>query len=515
MEVLIVIFKVNPLGAYPNEGKDLLYLCQDRWDDFGYKTSFRAFYYDCTGERVELGNMNVGYSGMEEGRVFDAIPKSFDELPDGFFSLGSEDYYEHMSTLDESVREFIYFALKDMAFNLQIFDKYEKEPVVQTSFLRGLTAFSVRQQLNRLSRGLARLTSYNFKYNSPTPENEHALSAISLEFNVIPYSNPPTNIHVIIGRNGSGKTRLIQNMVKSLQINNKEFGYYEDLDNPNKSIPSIFANVLCVAFSPFDDFSAISNIMNSILPFSYIGLDKESANLLLTIQEQFLHSFENSMIAPNKMKRWLKTIEYLKSDPTFEESHVHHLVAEWNKDKDPSKRIAKSFIKDVFSTLSSGHKVTLLIITSCVDKLEEKSIVFLDEPENHLHPPLLSAFVRALSYLLIDRNGVALISTHSPVVLQEVPKSCVLTLRRINTVLKAERLDVETFGSSISSLTSEVFGLEVTESGFHGLLRNAVFNIKNSDFNDIVDQFDGQLGSEALAIIRSLIAIRKKRESIT
>jgi hypothetical protein len=38
-------------------------------------------------------------------------------------------------------------------------------------------------------------------------------------------------------------------------------------------------------------------------------------------------------------------------------------------------------------------------------------------------PPLLAAMMRALSDLLVDRNGVAVVATHSPVVLQEVPAS--------------------------------------------------------------------------------------------
>lgn len=509
-------FKVYPLGSYPAAGKDLFYLYQDRWDDFGYKTTFHAYYYDHSGMRIELGSVHVGFCGMEEGKVIDSIPVSFDALSNEYFSLGtSEEYYERVSSLGEQTREIIYLALNDMAYNLQIFDMYEKEPVVQTSFLRGRSAFSVRQQLNRVSRGGAYLTPYNFQYTSPILESEDAFSSIALEFNVLPDSNPPTNIHVLIGRNGTGKTRLIQNMVKSLQLNNNDFGCYKDIDNPYDSELKLFANVLCVAFSPFDDFSSISEVVESVLPFSYIGLDKKSSNLLLTIQEQFIQSFENCMNAPTKMKRWLATIDILKSDPAFEESQVHRFVAEWNRDSDLTKSVAKAFIKDAFFSLSSGHKVTLLIITSCVDKLEEKSIMFLDEPENHLHPPLLSAFVRALSYLLIDRNGVSIISTHSPVVLQEVPSSCVWTLRRTNTTLTAERLDVETFGSSISALTSEVFGLEVTDSGFHGLIRDAVFNNKHENYEDIVERFSGQLGSEALSIIRSLIAVREKRGRAT
>jgi predicted ATP-dependent endonuclease of OLD family len=72
--------------------------------------------------------------------------------------------------------------------------------------------------------------------------------------------------------------------------------------------------------------------------------------------------------------------------------------------------------------MSSGHAIVLLTITRLVATVEEKTLVLLDEPESHLHPPLLSAFIRALSDLLYDRNGVAIIATHSPVVLQESSK---------------------------------------------------------------------------------------------
>lgn len=39
----------------------------------------------------------------------------------------------------------------------------------------------------------------------------------------------------------------------------------------------------------------------------------------------------------------------------------------------------------------------LLSITKLVEFVEERSLVLMDEPEAHLHLPLLSAFVRALS----------------------------------------------------------------------------------------------------------------------
>jgi predicted ATP-dependent endonuclease of OLD family len=141
-----------------------------------------------------------------------------------------------------------------------------------------------------------------------------------------------------------------------------------------------------------------------------------------------------------------------------------------------------------------------------VELVDEKTIVLLDEPEGHLHPPLLAAFIRCLSDLLVKRNGVAIIATHSPVVLQEVPRSCVWKLRRSGAVSVVERPTIETFGENIGVLTREVFGLEVTRSGYHQLLINAVES--NLSYQQVVDQFNTQLGAEARAIIQALIAER-------
>jgi hypothetical protein len=146
-------------------------------------------------------------------------------------------------------------------------------------------------------------------------------------------------------------------------------------------------------------------------------------------------------------------------------------------------------------------------MTRLVELVDERTLVILDEPEGHLHPPLLSAFVRALSDLLVKRNGVALIATHSPVVLQEVPRSCAWKLRRSRRVAVTERPALETFGENVSVLTREVFGFEVTKAGFHSLIEAAV---KDSDLNyaAVLELFGGQLGAEARAIVQALVAER-------
>ena len=160
----------------------------------------------------------------------------------------------------------------------------------------------------------------------------------------------------------------------------------------------------------------------------------------------------------------------------------------------------------------SDDQVVLLTLTCLIASTVERTLILIDEPENHLHPPLLSAFIRALSELLIRKNGLAIIATHSPVILQEVPRSCVQRLSRVNSVMKIEKTEIETFGESIQTLTNEVFGLEVTHSGFHKLLLDAVN--KETDYHQGLEYFNFELGSEARALLRLLLAQKNGEDAL-
>jgi predicted ATP-binding protein involved in virulence len=108
-----------------------------------------------------------------------------------------------------------------------------------------------------------------------------------------------------------------------------------------------------------------------------------------------------------------------------------------------------------------------------------------------------------LSDLLLYKNGVAIIATHSPVVLQEVPRHCVSIIRRVGDQVKVDRPKIETFGENVGVLTREVFGLEVTNSGYHELLKKSVRDQKS--YQEIIEDFKNNLGAEARAILKSLI----------
>jgi hypothetical protein len=277
----------------------------------------------------------------------------------------------------------------------------------------------------------------------------------------------------------------------------------------------MFANLVSVTFSAFDPFEPLPNHQDKSkgVQYAYIGLKrggktKEGKPRPPKSPDGLSTEFASSMLVCRqgaRAIRWRRALEILEADPIFRDAEVAALATD-KADEENLRRQARK----LFGNLSSGHKIVLLIVTRLVGTVEERTLVLIDEPEAHLHPPLLSAFVRTLSELLSNRNGVAVIATHSPVVLQEVPKSCVWKIRRNGTSIVAERPEIETFGENVGILTREVFGLEVTHSGFHKLLYDAV--VETGDFDDAVHRFGGELGGEAKAILRRLVAARREDE---
>jgi ABC-type molybdenum transport system ATPase subunit/photorepair protein PhrA len=508
-----MVIEVKEKGFQPNLNIiNRAYLVKDHWNDWWeFNTMFDLMYVDCNNSCTYIGSVKIAEVPMVEGQTRPNLPERFEHLSENFFSLGQSDfYYENLNRISVEVRSEILRALNDIALDAELFEKYKGEYVTRRSILRDISNTTVTRQFRRIAEGGARLTDYFFSYRASM--NDKSLTdPMELTFQVVPESNPPSNIHVIIGRNGVGKTRLIKNIIKALinKEDTSEVGEFSENAKANK----LFANIVCVAFSAFDEFSSISPLSSgeqNYCPYIYIGLpqmmltanDIRVVDRIELLTKQFVESAD-ICIHGAKYQLWEKAISVLESDPIFKEADIKNI-----------KSFASDEFKDntakLFKRLSSGHKIILLTITKLVETVEEKTLVFLDEPEGHLHPPLIAAFVRALSELLINRNGVAIIATHSPVILQEVPSSCVWKLRRNGNEAIAERLEIESFGENIGALTSEVFGYEVTFSGFHKMLKDAVD--KSNNYSRIVNGFNGELGMEARGILKALIAIKDQGE---
>jgi len=507
----------NQQPAY--QGVPTFHLVKDGWNDwFKWYTlySVRAILAD--NQIVDLGAVKIGRQGMTEETGSTVLPPVFEALDPTYFSLGQgENYYETLISLGDEIRTAYLSALRDCAFSLDIFDQNGAEPVLANSLLREIDMSRVRERFYRLAHGQIALSPYSFDYLFP-PDPLALTPPPVLSFAVRPDSFPATNIHVLIGRNGVGKTRCFdflaraflrmpaddpQQAVGKLRNNVANPWGLDDIDDD----PG-FAGLVTVSFSAFDSKGPLGGASSGLKRYAYIGLVTHEApqsgaptpfpsGPRVKGGHELAHEFANSMLACRegvRRQRWENALRTLEADPLFAEANVSALADYQGPDLEQHARA-------LFRRMSSGHAVVLLSITRLVELVEEKSLVLIDEPESHLHPPLLSAFVRALSDLLINRNGVAIIATHSPVVLQEVPASCAWKLSRVGREARVDRPEHETFGENAGTLTREVFGLEVTQTGFHRLIEEQA---QGRTYEQILALFGGQLGAEGRALARAL-----------
>lgn len=506
--------------------KNTFYLIEDSWDDwFTYSTLYDLVYFDQNSKEYRIGSLKIGQFGMEQNQRRPKIPRSFECLDSQFFSLGQGvNYYESLNELDNpELRDRILKSLNDLSINDNLLDKALKEDVTTASLLRDITVKTVRGQFRRIAEGGVTLTPYNFSYTSYI-NSELDIEPLSISFEVEPESLPPTNIHVLIGRNGVGKTHLIKNIIKCIICKNNDiYGELNDLSSCFGEIS--FTNVVFVSFSAFDKDIPIKTNKNDI-PFRYIGLGQNVSNNPdeyisknpNDLGKEFAESLKSCLLGSrSKFSLFENALDILESDPIFHSSGVRAFLGyaddirkipanskEFSVDNE--EQVFKNKAVRFFDKLSSGHKIIILTITRLIECVEEKTLIFLDEPESHLHPPLLSAFIRALSELMKYKNAVSIIATHSPVVLQEVPSSCVWKLKRNGKYSLAERLRFESFGENISLLTSEIFGLEVTNSGYHTILYDTVVKNKDKDYYELLNIFNNDLGLEAKSLLRAIVA---------
>jgi hypothetical protein len=495
------------------------YLIRDNWDDwFEFTTMFTLVVIDEHGVRHDPGSVKFGEFGMKEGQRRPAVPEEpFDDLGSAFFSVGQdEDYYATLNKLTEELRGRITSGLRDLAADLPLLDRALNERVTQLSLLRSVKEETIRGRFHRLVRGDADLSTFDFEYAFPAP-----VPGLVLAFKVQPNSHPPTNIHVLIGRNGVGKTRCLYAMTRALVHRDAAAVDVGAFMAPDPfSTDDSFSSLVSVSFSAFDPFEPLWESASTphAIPYSYVGLRRPPPRQKQLTEDElrkerppktyrdltaeFGGALRKCRMGPKRL-RWLNALETLDADPLFREASLSSVFEEDDEDESVSHAEA------TFGDLSSGHKVVLLTITRLVESVDERTLVLLDEPEAHLHPPLLSAFIRTLSNLLVQRNGVAIIATHSPVVLQEVPRTCVWMLRRSGRELNADRPSIETFGENVGILTSEVFGLEVTDSGFHKMIEQAVEGAES--YESVLERFGSQLGAEGRAIARALVATRAVR----
>lgn len=250
-------FHVLPRGTRtPSVGKNVVYLKPDNWNDYSFVTMFFMSLHDNDGEYHDIGALKIGFKGQTvEISTNEKLSMRFPSLDENFFSLGnSDDFYRNIAALTNSQGIEILKALRDIVVMPELIVELEDEKVFSTSLLRDVSLSVIKGQFSRILQGKVELTDFKFKFSRPESLD---FGAIQLSFNVEIDSVPCSNIHAIIGRNGVGKTTLLNGMIESITNRANAVAKFmtSEIWGREIEIPQdYFSSLVSVSFSAFDPF---------------------------------------------------------------------------------------------------------------------------------------------------------------------------------------------------------------------------------------------------------------------
>jgi len=474
-------------------------LLRDSWDDYGLKTSFKATFWDSDGSNLDLGIVKILQKGQSG---FTRIPERFEQLTEDFCSLGQNlEYYEALRRLGRRKYEPLLRGLRDAVFSPLIRADFEDEPGFQDSLLRSTAATSALKLAPSFF-------SSSLRPPSSTPTSLHFKTSVGgsrfrVSFDFGDRGRLPSRVNVIIGYNGTGKTQLLANLAmaatnasdksKDAESIQSEYGEFLETDIS-------FGAVIAISYSAFDTFDVPGMNLaqrrrvareSELLGYTYCGLRKlsasrDSSHAQVKSAAEIADDFEKALETIRERERLQLFVEMLTPlgiEPSLQRIGVLGRLDQNNEEW-----------RDLFGTVSSGHKIVLNIAAHLAAYLHKNSLVLIDEPETHLHPPLLAALLKCLRTALTAQDSYAIVATHSPVVLQETPSRFVHILRRFGESTSAIQPQSETFGENIGILTRDAFELNNSETDYHDVLESLA---RDLSIEEIERLFGRRLGFQA------------------
>jgi|GEM_PF-1765179 len=160
--------------------------------------------------------------------------------------------------------------------------------------------------------------------------------------------------------------------------------------------------------------------------------------------------------------------------------------------------------------LSSGEVALLRFAAQAVASLRRGTIFLFDEPETHLHPNYISQFMEMLDRLLEQSGSIALIATHSAYVVREVPARRVRMITRDpeDEQIMIDPPTMQTFGASIDTISQFVFGDIGPKHRFQHVLEKYIEENPEATVVQIRQRFYADLNPETLSYIAELVERR-------
>jgi ABC-type ATPase involved in cell division len=392
------------------------------WDDFGYSTLFEMFLVQSSGQQTPVGKLKILQVGAKKTSL-PAAPAAFDTLDARYGSLGqSPSFYELVDGLGDAGRE-ILEGLRDITV-VPPSDEIVNDPGYRESLLR---SGSAQLAYDLRTHGSPEAT---VEFRWWPPMKVIGADGIVFRFDA---REPLGRMIVLVGENAAGKTNALARLALALSTASKH--------GELSSIPG-FARVLAVSFSAFDDFTRPKSggplyDYSGLRDLEHGRVDVEKAFALLIEQRR-------AIVEQGRESEWRDALIGAGANP--------------------------------MSTLSAGQKFVAFVFTNLVSKLRPRSLVLLDEPELHTHPRMLSGVMRVLSQLLERYDSFAILSTHSPIVLQEIPARSIRIFERVGDGLEdgimVSEYPRESLGAPLDEIVRLAFRIDAGQRNFHQSLEH-------------------------------------------
>lgn len=430
------------------------------WDDYSLWCEFVLFYCDSTKTAHKIGKVKIISKKTEEkikaAEAFEIVKtkselaESFIELSTEFCSLGQYcSYYENLKKILPNDYKSVLIALRDCAVDPRILEDFSLH--YPLSFHRAARRDLAQEALLKarpILRGVGVNAIHNFTYKYK-PAYSQEFSNITFNFeNIIREDKKhdffDQRIYAVIGKNGTGKTGLLNHLAKDIpNENNSNF----------KPCAPIFQKIMYLSSSCFDNEPDVDKDERYNYIYSGISSRKEESARIF-IKDKVL-KFYNLINRCGREDFLIKSFIKLLPD-TYEEVSA-------DEDKIDIDKLLSSL-----DYLSSGECIQIMHLFTIIANIFSGTLLLFDEPETHLHPNAINNLISTLIYILEEFNSYAIISTHSPMIIQNLRAKEVITATRYGDKCVFSSLPFESLGNNLSSITDCIFKGDAITPAYKG-----------------------------------------------
>lgn len=446
----------------PRTPRPLFVLTTDNWDDFGHQVQFHLSHVAKNGQETDIGTVKLLQRTSADDKPMTVakrteLPRSFSELEGSFVSLGQDDdYYKKLHELMGDQAGEVLDALRDIAWHPAFASDFEPTPAFRNAMMRENGAQRARRFGRAWATGQAINEKLAFTYVGAI---DGADADVEAQFAFKAADPLPGRIVGIIGRNAVGKTRYLASLGSDLaQIARSSAESVQAREDRFPGGRPLFTRVIAISYSAFDRFKRPP--MDSSSSYVYCGIRNDKGSLSRSALIEKYRSNQERIRELGEQAAWMRHMRTILGD-LGDQLTV-----------DLAEEISSAATDDkTLSLLSSGQSILAHFVTALLAWIQPNSLVLFDEPETHLHPNAVASLFLVLSQVLKEFDSYAVVATHSPVVIQEIPAKRVLVFQREGNVTTAEPLRLESFGESVTELTRHVFETGEVESLYRRTLR--------------------------------------------